>query len=569
MPHNIELILTLTSGLAAALVFGYLTERIRLSPIVGYLLAGIAIGPFTPGYVANAAIAEQFAEVGVILLMFGVGIHFDLKDLFAVRKVAVPGALVQSAVATVLGIGVTQLFGWDLQSGIVFGIAISVASTVVLLRVLADNNELQTPAGHVAVGWLLVEDVLTVIALVLLPLVVGPAAGLASADGVAWPLAKAVLKIGALCLFTLLVGTWVIPKLLTHIAKSRSRELFTLAVLVIALGIAVGSAKLFGASMALGAFLAGMVVGQSDFSARAASEALPLRDAFAVLFFVAMGMLFDPTQLLDHLPLTLATLGVVMIGKPLAALAVVFALRYPVRTAVAVAIALAQVGEFSFMVAALGRQIQVLPPEATQALVAASIVSITLNPLLFKLVGPLSRRFSKPVSPQTADPQNDASDDHVIVVGYGPVGRHVVRLLQEQNLVPTVIDMNLETVRMLRASGVRAIYGDASQREILETAGIGRAGGLVFASNAPPLDTVRNAALLNEKIAIMTRTTYLQEAPALRAVGATVIVSEAEVALAMTENLLVRLGATAEQLDRARARVRREIETAVPASPTS
>jgi CPA2 family monovalent cation:H+ antiporter-2 len=569
VPHNIDLILTLTGGLAAALVFGYLTERIRLSPIVGYLLAGIAVGPFTPGYVANTAIAEQFSEVGVILLMFGVGIHFDLKDLFAVRKVAVPGAIVQSAVATALGIGVTYLFGWQLQPGLVFGIAISVASTVVLLRVLADNNELQTPAGHVAVGWLLVEDVLTVIALVILPLVVGPAVAAGSGDGVVWPLVTAVLKIGALCVFTLLVGTRLIPKILTHVARSGSRELFTLAVLAIALGIAVGSAKLFGASMALGAFLAGMVVGQSDFSARAASEALPLRDAFAVLFFVAMGMLFDPTQLLDHLPLTLATLGVVMIGKPLAALVVVFALRHPVRTAIAVAIALAQVGEFSFMVAALGRQLQVLPPEATQALVAVSIISITLNPVLFKLVAPLSRRFSRSVSPETDDPQHDASDDHVIVIGYGPVGRHVVKLLQEHNLVPTVIDMHLDAVRALRGSGVRAIYGDASQREILETAGISRARALIFASNAPPFDTVKIAVALNAKVAIMTRTTYLREAPALRAVGATVIVSEAEVALAMTENLLVRLGATAEQLDRARARVRSEIETRVPESTSA
>jgi CPA2 family monovalent cation:H+ antiporter-2 len=567
MPHNIDLILTLTGGLTAALVLGFLSERVRLSPIVGYLLAGIAIGPFTPGFVANTAIAEQFAEVGVILLMFGVGIHFDLKDLFAVRKVAVPGAIVQSAVATALGIAVTHLFGWDFQSGLVFGIAISVASTVVLLRVLADNDELQTPAGHVAVGWLIVEDVLTVLALVILPLVVGPAVRATSGDGVVWPLAKAVLKIGVLCVFTLLVGVRVIPRILTRIAKSGSRELFTLAVLVIALGIAVGSATLFGASMALGAFLAGMVVGQSDFSARAASEALPLRDAFAVLFFVAMGMLFDPTQLLHHVPLTLATLGVVVLGKPIAALLVVFALRHPVRTALAVAIALAQVGEFSFMVAALGRQLQVLPPEATQALVAASIISITLNPVLFKLVAPLSRRFARPVSAETDDPENHPRDDQVIVIGYGPVGRHVVKLLREHNLVPTVIDMNLDTVRGLRASGVRAIYGEASQREILETAGIGRAQALVFASNAPPFDTVKNAIALNENIAVMTRTTYLREAPTLRALGATVVVSEAEVALAMTENLLVRLGATANQLDRARARVRREIEAGAPVQP--
>lgn len=561
MPHNVDLILTFTGGLAAALVFGYLTDRIRLSPIVGYLLAGVAVGPFTPGYVANSAIADQFAEVGVILLMFGVGIHFDLKDLYAVRKVALPGALIQSAVATALAAVVMRGFGWSLEAGVVFGVAVSVASTVVLLRVLADNDELQTPAGHVAVGWLLVEDVLTVLALVILPLLVGHEVSASSDEGLAWPLAKAVLKIGGLCVFTFLVGTRLIPKVLTHIAKTGSRELFTLSVLAIALGIAVGAAKLFGASMALGAFLAGMVVGQSDFSARAAAEALPLRDAFAVLFFVAMGMLFDPMQLFDHLPLTLATLAIVMIGKPIAALVVVFVLRRPVRTAFAVAIALAQIGEFSFMVASLGRQLHVLPPEATQALVATSIVSITLNPLLFKLVAPLSRRFGKPVAPETDDPEHTASDDHVIVIGYGPVGQQIVALLQEHNLVPTVIDLNLDTIRRLRDEGIRAIYGDASQREILEVAGIRRATDLVFASNAPPFATIEAAVDLNPKIHVLTRTTYLREVPALRAVGADVVVSEAEVALAMTENLLVRLGATAQQLDRSRARVRDAIES--------
>ncbi len=564
MPHNIDLILTFTGGLAAALVFGYITERLKMSPIVGYLLAGVAVGPFTPGFVANESIAAPFSEVGVILLMFGVGIHFDLKDLYAVRKVAVPGAIVQSAVATVLGALVTSMFGWSLESGLVFGVAISVASTVVLLRVLADNNELQTSAGHVAVGWLLVEDIFTVVVLVVLPLLVGPAVTAAPDEGLAWPLTKAVLKIGALCAFTLVVGTRILPKLLTYVAKAQSRELFTLSVLVIALGIAVGSAKLFGASMALGAFLAGMVVGQSDFSARAAAEALPLRDAFAVLFFVAMGMLFDPTQALDHLPLTIATLAVVMIGKPVAALVVVFALRHPVRTAVAVAIALAQVGEFSFMVASLGLQLKVLPAEATQALVAVSIISITLNPLLFKLVDPISRRFAKPVTAEASDPGHPATNGHVIVIGYGPVGRQVMKILLEHNLVPTVIDLNLDSVRQLREQGIRAIYGDASQREILSVAGIATAAGLVFASNAPPFDTVKAAVSLNKNITVLTRTTYLRDAPMLRRVGATVIVSEVEVALGMTESLMTRLGATAEQLDRARDRVRNEIEPGAP-----
>lgn len=565
MPHNIDLILTFTGGLAAALIFGMLTERIKLSPIVGYLLAGVAVGPFTPGFVANSAISEQFSEVGVILLMFGVGIHFDLKDLFAVRKVALPGAIIQSAVATLLGILVAKLFGWTFEAGLVFGIAISVASTVVLLRVLADNNELATPAGHIAVGWLLVEDILIVLALVILPLLVGPAVAATAEEGLALPILLAFLKIGGLCIFTLLIGTRVLPKVLSYVSKSGSRELFTLTVLVIALGIAVGSAKLFGASMALGAFLAGMVVGQSDFSARAAAEALPLRDAFAVLFFVSMGMLFDPFMLIEYLPMTLATLAVVLIGKPLAALFVVAVLRYPARVAISVSIALSQIGEFSFMVAALGRQLAVLPPEATQSLVAVSIISITLNPLLYKLVDPLTKRFAKPISPESNDPaEEQPGEERIIVVGYGPVGRQVVTLLQEHHLVPTVIDLNLDAVRSLRAQGVRAIYGDASQREILETAGIRHARGLVFASNSPPYEVVKAAVDLNEDLAVLTRTTYLRDAPALRAVGATVVVSEAEVALAITEQLLERFGATAEQLDRARSRVRSEIHE-VPA----
>jgi CPA2 family monovalent cation:H+ antiporter-2 len=341
-------------------------------------------------------------------------------------------------------------------------------------------------------------------------------------------------------------------------AKSQSRELFTLCVLVIALGIAVGAAKLFGASMALGAFLAGMVVGQSDFSARAAAEALPLRDAFAVLFFVAMGMLFDPLQMLEHLPLTLATLAVIMIGKPLAALAVTRLFHQPGRTSIAVSVALAQVGEFSFMVASLGLSLGVLPPEATQALVAASIISITLNPALFKLVDPLSKRLAARPT-HVAEPLARAPEGHVIVVGFGAVGQQIVRLLTEYNLTPTVIDLNADTVHHLRINGTRALYGDASVREILEAADIHHARALIFSSNAPTFETVRTAIDLNEHIAVLTRTAYLRDAEPLRRVGATVVVSEVEVALAMTENILVRLGATAEQLDRARERVRGEI----------
>ncbi|HEY8428255.1 MAG TPA: cation:proton antiporter, partial [Sandaracinaceae bacterium] len=384
MSHDLGLILTLASGLTAALVFGGITHRLRLSPIVGYLLAGIVIGPFTPGFVADRRIADQLAELGVILLMFGVGLHFHARDLLRVQRIALPGAIVQIAIATVLGAVATSAFGWSLGAGVVFGLAISVASTVVLVRVLSDHDELHTSAGHIAVGWLLVEDLFTVLVLVLLPALARAKGG--AAGDVAVSLGAALLKIGVLVAFTAFVGRRAIPALLRMVARSRSRELFTLAVLALALGIAVGSAELFGASMALGAFLAGMVVGQSEFSARAMSEALPMRDAFAVLFFVAMGMLLDPSALVDHAALTAATLAIVVLGKPLAAVAVVLALRYPLRTALRVAVALAQIGEFSFILAQLGLGLEVLPAEAMPALVAASIVSITLNPFLYRAV---------------------------------------------------------------------------------------------------------------------------------------------------------------------------------------
>jgi CPA2 family monovalent cation:H+ antiporter-2 len=563
MPHNLDLIFTLTGGFTAALVFGYLTERIRLSPIVGYLLAGIVVGPFTPGFVARGAIAEQLAELGVILLMFGVGLHFHVKDLLAVRRIALPGALVQIAVATGLGVLVTRAFGWSFGAGIVFGLAISVASTVVLLRVLADYEVLHTPAGHVAVGWLLVEDIFTVLVLVLLPILTGQG-GQASGStaSVAISVGLATLKVAALVGFTLVVGRRMIPALLGMVARTRSRELFTLTVLVLALGIAVGSAMLFGASMALGAFLAGMVVGQSEFSSRAASEALPMRDAFAVLFFVSMGMLIDPSALPANAGLTAATLAVILVGKPLAALAVVLALRYPARTAVTVAVALAQIGEFSFILVALGRSLDVLPERATQALVAAAIISITLNPLLFRLVEPLSRQLSSWLS--HSDARDAAPPPHAgpraIVIGYGPVGRTLARLLREQGLLPTVVELNHETVAKLNEKGIHSIYGDASQREILESAGARDAFALVFAASGSSDAVIREAKEINPDLLILSRASYVREIAALKQAGATMVVSsEGEVAFAMAERLLQQLGATGEQLDRARDRIRAEL----------
>jgi len=564
MPHNLDLIYTLTGGLLAALIFGFITQRLKLSPIVGYMLGGVAIGPFTPGFVAQAQIAEQLAELGVILLMFGVGLHFHVKELLAVRRVALPGAVVQIAVATGLGVLITRSAGWTLTAGVVFGLAVAVASTVVLLRVLADHDALHTPSGHVAVGWLLVEDIFIVLVLVMLPILVADKTE-GDSLGILASLGLALLKIAALVVFTMVVAKRAIPQLLAYVAKTRSRELFTLTVLALALGLAVGSATLFGASMALGAFLAGMVVGQSEFSTRAASEALPMRDAFSVLFFVAMGMLFDPSQFLPQAPLIAATLALILIGKPLAALAVVLVLRYPPKTAVSVAIALAQIGEFSFIVAALGRQLDVLPLEAMQVMVAASLISITLNPLLYKLTEPTARWLSRYVGRNNVDeaqPASEAEDSshRAVVVGYGPVGKLVVTLLVENGLKPTVVELNHETAARLRSEGISVVYGDASQSEILERAGVRSSGSLVFTALGSPDAVIRTAKDLNPQIRILTRTTYLAEARALREAGAHVVVAaEAEVALGMTVRVLEELGATADQLDRARDRLRQEL----------
>jgi monovalent cation:H+ antiporter-2, CPA2 family len=560
--HNIDLILTLTGGLAAALTLGYVTHRLGLSPIVGYLLAGIVVGSHTPGFVANRELAEQLAEIGVILLMFGVGLHFHLKELWAVRRVVIPGAIGRIVLATAMGAVVTRAFGWSWTAGLVFGLAISVASTVVLIRVLTDARDLHTPTGHIAIGWVVVEDLVTVVMLVLLPSLVD--AGGAGAAGMAHALGEAALKIAALAAFTVLIGRRAIPWLLERVAETRSRELFSLAVLVLALGIAVGSATLFGVSMALGAFLAGTVVGRSEFSLRAAAEVLPMRDAFAVLFFVSVGMLFDPAYLVEAPGLVAATLAIVLVGKSLVALGIVSVLGYPLRVSLAVAVALAQIGEFSFIVALLGRQLGILPAAGANTLVAAAIVSITLNPLLYRLIDPVARRAARDSTPgpEPAErPPRRASHHRAVVVGYGPVGRTVTRLLRENDIEPTVVELNLDTVRRLREEGLRAIYGDASHRDTLSSAGVADAGSLILSasglSNGEAV--IRLARELNPHIQILARSTYVRELPPLRRAGAEAFSGESEVALALTVALLERLGATPEQIDRERERVHVEL----------
>jgi CPA2 family monovalent cation:H+ antiporter-2 len=565
--QELGLILTLAGGLGAALIFGLVTHRLGLSPIVGYLLAGVAIGPHTPGFLADVALAEQLAGIGVILLMFGVGLQFHLEELLAVRRVVVPGAAAGIAAATALGAVAAWESGWGWTSSVVFGLTLSVASTVVLVRVLSDARQLHTSTGHIAVGWLVVEDVLTVVMLVLLPALVGSAASVATVIG---NVALTLFKVGTLALSAALIGVHVVPRLLDLVAATRSRELFTLTVLVIALGIAVGSATLFGVSMALGAFIAGMAVGRSDYSLRAATDALPMRDAFAVLFFVSIGMLLDPRQLLEAPWLALAALGIVVIGKPLVAAGVLALMGYPLHTVLTVPSSLAQIGEFSFILAALARDLRVVPEIALNIVVAVSILSIMINPIASKAIPPIERwvmrtRPARKVIEDESSERGASSSlepqDRAVVIGYGPTGRTVARLLRENGIAPTIVELNMGTVRELRHGGVSSVYGDARDPQTLVAAGLRHAATLIVsgADGGAP-ETIRSARELNPTVHIFARAGYLRDVPKLRSAGADRVFSgEGEVALTMTEAVLRRLGATPDQIDRERQRLHGEL----------
>jgi len=569
--HETGLVLTLASGFVAALIFGYVTQRIGLSPIVGYLLAGVIVGPNTPGLVADPKIAEQFAEIGVILLMFGVGLQFHIDELLAVRRVAIPGAIAQSAAATALGAVAAHFLGWSWSAAIVFGLTLSVASTVVLIRVLSDHRQLHTPAGHIAVGWLVVEDVLTVVVLVLLPALKEGTSGTALATS----LGVTLLKVAGLIVVAAVVGRRVIPVVLDRVAATRSRELFTLTVLAVALGLAVGSAAVFGVSMALGAFLAGMIVGTSDYSLRAATDALPMRDAFAVLFFVSVGMLLHPGSVVDSPALAFAALGIVIIGKPVTAALVTWLMNYPLRTTLTVAVALSQIGEFSFILVTLGRDLAIVPAAAMDVVVLVAIISITLNPLAFSAIDRVDRwvahkRAERVMSVGTDDDMMNVGasssldpDSRAIVIGYGPTGRTVSRLLRENGISPTVVDLNIDHVRALRDEGLSAVHGDARYPDTLVNAGLPHAGTLIVsgADTGSP-DVIKGARQINPTVHIFVRGNYLRDVPQLRSAGAEeVFAGEGEVAMAMTEAVLRRLGATPDQIDRERARVRSELFT--------
>jgi K+:H+ antiporter len=564
--NDAGIVLTLAGSLAAALVFGYITQRLKLSPIVGYLIGGVAIGPHTPGFIADPHVAEQFADIGVILLMFGVGLQFHVEELLEVRRIAIPGAIVQSGIATIVGALSAHAFGWTWPAAIVFGLSLSLASTVVLVRALSDRRQLHTDAGHIAVGWLVVQDILAVLVLVLLPALKGGS----SAGALAVSIALAIVKVAALAAIAAVVGRRAIPAILDRIAATRSRELFTLAVLALAIGLAVGSAAVFGVSIALGAFLAGMVVGSSDYSLRAATDALPMRDAFAVLFFVSVGMLLRPSVLLDAPAFTITALAIVLILNPLTAAVVARLMRYPARTVAAVALSLGQIGEFSFILVTLGRSLAIVPAEATDIVVATAIISITINPLAFRAIAPIDRWLAqKRVARIATDPEamdvgassRLDSQGRAIVIGYGPTGRTVTRLLKENGIAPTVVDLNVDAVRALRDEGASAVYGDARHPETLVSAGLRHAATLIVsgADTGSP-EIIMHARTINPGVHVFVRSGYLRDVPLLKQAGAEQVFSgEGEVALAMTEAVLRRLGATADQIDRERDRVRQEL----------
>ncbi len=560
MHHDISLITTLAAGFGLALILGFIATRLKLPALVGYLLAGIAIGPATPGFVADAQIASQLAEVGVMLLMFGVGLHFSVDDLMAVRKIALPGAVVQMAVATALGAGVATFWGWSLGSALVFGISLSVASTVVLLKALESRGLVDSGDGRIAVGWLVVEDLAMVLVLVLLPALAPSLGGKATegARSMGMTIFITLAQVGGFIAFMLIVGRRLFPWLLWQVTKTGSRELFTLCVIAAAVSIAYGSSAIFGVSFALGAFFAGMVLRESQFSARAAEDTLPLQDAFAVLFFVSVGMLFDPAVILEEPLHVLATVAIVLVGKTLAAFAVVLLLRYPVRTAAIVAASLAQVGEFSFILAGLGMALGLLPKEGNDLILAAALISIALNPVMFSLVGPTERwlhRHTKFASkldasanplaelPMTTEAKYLAG--HIVLVGWGRVGKQIGSDLAAEGVPYVVVESNREFVESHRQGGGAAVWGDATDALVLVQAHIREARALVIATpeTVQVRTMVETARTLNPSVEVIVRSHNAEEADLLERDGAgKVFVGEHELARAMVSFALDTVG---------------------------
>lgn len=521
MHADISLIATIAAAFTLALAFGFITEKLGIPALVGYLLAGILISPATPGFAGDVHIAGQLSEIGVMLLMFGVGLHFSIKDLLQVKKIAIPGAVFQMAIATVLGVMVASFWGWDLGAALVFGISLSCASTVVLIKALERQGIIESMNGRIAVGWLVVEDLVTVIVLVLLPALASmldPSREPQSGGSLLFDLGKTLLQVGGFIAVMLLVGKRLIPKLLWMIARTGSRELFTLAVITSAIGIAFGAALLFNVSFALGAFFAGVVLRESELSNRAAKESLPLQDAFSVLFFVSVGMLLDPRVLLENPGAVLAVVAIIVLGKSLAAIALVLLMRYPLNSALTIAASLAQIGEFSFILAGLGLSLGLLPKLGFSLIIAGAFISIALNPFVFRLVEPLrgwllARSSTARTLEQSQDPMAELPmtterrllHGQVVIVGYGVIGKSLADALLTRQIPFVVAEQNRETVEKLRSAGVAAVYGDAVEPAVLIQAHVAEASLLVITANDPVAigKMVETARTLNPEIGIM------------------------------------------------------------------
>jgi CPA2 family monovalent cation:H+ antiporter-2 len=560
MNHNIPLITTLAVGFSVALVLGFIAERIKVPALVGYLVAGIIIGPGTPGFVADVHLAAQLSEIGVMLLMFGVGLHFSLNDLLAVKRIAVPGAIVQMSLATVLGMAVVWWWGWSWGAGLIFGLSLSCASTVVLLKALEARGVLESMNGRIAVGWLVVEDLATVLVLVLLPPLAGVLGGTAPETPSTQPLwvtiGQTLLQVVAFIAIMLVAGRRVLPWLLWQISRTGSRELFTLSVVVAAIGIAYGAAMLFSVSFALGAFFAGMVMRESEFSHRAAQESLPLRDAFSVLFFVSVGMLFEPTILLEQPVRVLVVVAIIILGKSLAAFGLVLLFRYPLNTALTVSASLAQIGEFSFILAGLGLALGLMPAEGMSLVLAGALISIALNPVLFAAIEParrwilrrseLARRLEQRTDPFAELPittERKYLEGQVVLVGYGRVGKRIAIALEACGIPYVVAEQNREMVEDLRKKGVVAVSGNAADPAVLIQAHIAQAAMLVVATPDPlnVRHVVDTARALNPDIEIVLRTHSEEESVLLRKDGVvTVFFGEEELAKGMTGHVLKR-----------------------------
>lgn len=535
MPHDVELIILLAVGFSLALVFGYIAARLRLPPLMGYLIAGVIISPNTPGIVADIHLANQLAELGVMFLMFGVGMHFSLNDLMQVRRIALPGAVLQIAVATLLGVGVSMMWGWSFGSALIFGLSLSCASTVVLLKALGDRGLLDSVNGKIAVGWLLVEDLVMVLALVLLPatavLLGGQAIDNASDENIWLTLGLTLLKVSGFIAFMLIVGKRLVPFIMQIVARLGSRELFTLTVVAAAVSIAFGAYKIFGVSMALGAFFAGMVVKESDFSHRAEEETLPLREIFSILFFVAVGMLFDPRILIEEPLHVLAVVGIIMVGKTIAAMALVLFFRYPLNTALTVGASLAQIGEFSFILATLGVSLQLLSLEGQNLILAGALISITLNSFVFSAIEPvqnwirersylarLLERSNDPLAMLPDEVSQDYLRDQVVIVGHGEVGRRITKNLMAENIKVVIAEENREIVEDLREKGIAAVSGVATEAGVLIQAHIQHARLLVLS----PMDIldihkiVDIAKTLNPEIQVLVCAESKAEAEVIR-----------------------------------------------------